>query len=75
MLDAEVIRRQGVALIEEFSSMLEGIPPSSETHYVVDMKNVWRKDGKPVKTEGFRDKLAKNAPKMEDGYVVAEKGV
>jgi aspartyl-tRNA(Asn)/glutamyl-tRNA(Gln) amidotransferase subunit C len=73
--DADEIRKQGVKLIEEFSRMLEKIPSSSETHYVVDMKNVWRKDGKPVKTEGFRGKLAKNAPKMEEGFVVAEKGV
>lgn len=75
MVDAEQIRKEGVKLIEEFSKMLDALPESSETHYVVDMANVWRKDAKPVECKGFRDKLSKIAPKMEDGYVVAEKGV
>ncbi|MFH1788101.1 MAG: Asp-tRNA(Asn) amidotransferase subunit GatC [Candidatus Altiarchaeota archaeon] len=75
MADAEKIRKEGVKLIEEFSKMLADIPETSETHYVMDMANVWRKDAEPVECEGFRDKIKKIAPRMEDGYVVAEKGV
>jgi len=75
MLDKESIKKDGVKLIDEFSKMLENIPESKETHYVMDVKNVWRKDGEPVKTKDFRKKISKNAPKMEEGYVVAEKVV
>jgi predicted Asp-tRNA(Asn)/Glu-tRNA(Gln) amidotransferase subunit C len=73
MVDAEKIRHGGVGLLEEFSKALEKVPDTSETHYVVDLKNVWRDDTKPTCQKGFRDKLEKIAPKMEEGYVVAEK--
>lgn len=73
MVDAEKIRQEGVALLEEFSKKLDKIPDTDETHYVLDLKNVWRKDGEPKKTQGFRDKLGKLAPRFEQGYVVAEK--
>jgi len=75
MLDRDKIKKEGVKIIDEFSKALEGVPETGETHYVVDVANVWRPDGKPKDCKGFRDKLEKIAPKMEDGYVVAEKGV
>jgi aspartyl-tRNA(Asn)/glutamyl-tRNA(Gln) amidotransferase subunit C len=74
-MDREKIKKEGVRLLEDFSKQLEGLPETDETHYVVDTKNVWRKDGEPAPTKDFKKKLAKIAPKMEDGYVVAEKGV
>lgn len=74
MIDREKIKSEGVAIIEEFSKMLSGIPETVETHYVVDMKNVTRDDGKPEK-QNFRDNLKNLAPRFEEGYVVAEKGV
>lgn len=74
MLDEEKIRRDGVKIIEEFSKELANIAETSETHYVVDLHNVWRDDAEPAACEGFRDKLSSNAPRMRDGYVVAEKG-
>ncbi len=73
MVDAEKIRLEGVKLLEEFSQKLGKVPETGETHYVVDLKNVWRKDGPPKPHKGFRDKLEKLAPRFEDGYVVAEK--
>lgn len=73
MLDEEKIREQGIKLIEKFSKMLEKIPETEETHYVVDLKNVTREDKKAVKKKGFDKKMEKIAPKWEDGYVVAEK--
>jgi predicted Asp-tRNA(Asn)/Glu-tRNA(Gln) amidotransferase subunit C len=73
-LDRDRIQRDGVKLLEEFSRMLGDVKESRETHYVVDMKNITRKDGKPVQCNGFRDRLKKNAPKWEDNYVVTEKG-
>lgn len=74
MPDRDKIRGDGVKLLEEFSKKLEGLPETGETHYVVDTKNVWRPDEEAKPTESFRKKLEKIAPKMEDGYVVAEKG-
>jgi predicted Asp-tRNA(Asn)/Glu-tRNA(Gln) amidotransferase subunit C len=75
MVDAERIQAEGVKLLAEFEKKLKDVPESAETHYVLDMRNVWRPDGEPKKTEGFRDRLKKLAPRFEDGYVVTEKGV
>jgi len=74
MPDPEKIKEEGIKILEEFSEKLEGLPDTEETHYVADIKNVWRPDKKPEKKK-FRQKIEKIAPKMEDGYVVAEKGV
>lgn len=73
-LDRDRIQRDGVKLLEEFSRMLAGVTETKETHYVVDMKNITRKDAPPVDCKGFREKLKKNAPKWEDNFVVTEKG-
>jgi len=74
-MDAEKIKRDGVKLLEDFSKKLEGLPDTDETHYVVDVKNVWRPDEGAKPTKDFREKMKKNVPKMQDGYVVCEKGV
>jgi predicted Asp-tRNA(Asn)/Glu-tRNA(Gln) amidotransferase subunit C len=75
MLDERKIKEQGVRLIERFSEMLEKIPDTEETHYVVDLKNVTRGDGKSVTKKDFAKKMEKIAPKWDDGYIVAEKAV
>jgi len=75
MLDEEKIKKEGIALLEEFSRELEKVPETEETHYVVDLKNVLRKDAKAVKKEDFPGKMRRIVPRYEDGYVVAEKGV
>jgi predicted Asp-tRNA(Asn)/Glu-tRNA(Gln) amidotransferase subunit C len=75
MVDAEKIKKEGVELLEEFSEKLKDIPETSETHYVVDIKNVFRQDDKPEEKKNFRKKIKSNAPKFEEGCVVAEKGV
>jgi len=74
MVDAEKIQAEGIKLLEEFSEKLKNVPETGETHYVVDIRNVWRPDGKPVRFEGFRERLGKLVPRFKDGYVVAEKG-
>ncbi len=74
-MDPEKIEREGVKLLESLSAALESVNDPEATHYVVDLKNVWRKDGKPQNCEGFRDHIEKLAPKFRDGFVVAEKGV
>ena len=74
MIDREKIKKDGINIIEEFSRMLADIPETVETHYVVDIKNVIRDDKKPEK-QNFRENMQKLAPKWEEGYVVAEKGI
>lgn len=74
MVDEEKIKKEGVKLLEEFSEKLKDIPETGETHYVVDINNVFRQDAPGKKREGFREKIGKNAPKMQEGYIVAEKG-
>lgn len=73
MLNEERIRKQGIKLIEKFSEMLEKIPQTEETHYVIDQKNVTREDAEPVRKKSFREKMKKIAPRWEENYVVAEK--
>lgn len=75
MLDEEKIKKDGIKLINEFSKMLERVPETEETHYVVDLKNVTREDKKAIRKEDFPEKFKKIVPRWEDGYVVAEKGV
>ncbi len=74
-MDEEKIKREGVALIEEFSKALQKVPETEETHYVVDLKNVFRPDGDPVRDVVFPGRLRKIVPRFEDGFVIAEKGV
>ena len=74
MIDPDKIRADGVRLLEEFSERLKDVPQTEETHYVIDMTNVWRKDGDPSVPDGFKAGFARLPPKFEDGYVVAEKG-
>lgn len=75
MPDKDKIKKEGIGLLDEFSEALKDVPETKETHYVVDMKNVWRGDEKPKRTKDFRKKMKAITPKMENGYVVAEKGV
>jgi predicted Asp-tRNA(Asn)/Glu-tRNA(Gln) amidotransferase subunit C len=75
MLDKEKIRKEGVALLEEFSKALESVPETSETHYVLDVRNVCRKDGAGVKQGAYPGDLKKIVPRWEDDYIVSEKGV
>ena len=75
MLDEKKIREQGIKLIEEFSRMLEKIPETRETHYVVDLRNVTREDRGAVRKKGFDEKMKRIAPRWDEGYIVAEKAV
>jgi predicted Asp-tRNA(Asn)/Glu-tRNA(Gln) amidotransferase subunit C len=74
MVNPEKIQAEGVKLLEEFSQSLKQVPETGETHYVLDIHNVWRPDEKPVIKERFREKMGKLAPRFEDGFLVAEKG-
>ena len=73
MIDQEEILKEGKKIIEDFSEKLKGIPDTEETHYVIDLKNITRPDGKGECPKGFQKKFEKLAPKWENGYVKCEK--
>ncbi len=75
MRDEEKIRAEGMKLVEEFSEILAKIPETEETHYVIDIKNVTRKDDRPVRKREFSQNLRRILPRQEKGYIMAEKGV
>jgi len=64
---------EGKKLIEEFSQALKDVPDTEETHYVADLKNVTRPDGKGSCDPQFPGKFEKLAPKWDYGYVKVEK--
>jgi len=74
-IDKEKIEKEGMKLLEEFSEQLKDIPETNETHYVLDLKNVTREDKKGIVKKNFRKKIRRIAPRWEENYVVAEKGV
>ena len=73
MVDAGEIEREGVKLLEEFSSVLADVAETGETHYVVDLHTVTRKDGRPADCSGFREKFLANAPSSDGKHILAEK--
>ncbi|MBN2250491.1 MAG: Asp-tRNA(Asn) amidotransferase GatCAB subunit C [Candidatus Altiarchaeota archaeon] len=75
MLDTKKIKEEGITLLGEFSRGLEKVPETVATHYLMDLKNVLRADGEPLPKTDFPGKLKKLAPRCDEGYVVAEKGV
>ncbi|HIE34369.1 MAG TPA: Asp-tRNA(Asn) amidotransferase subunit GatC [Candidatus Altiarchaeales archaeon] len=74
-MDKEKIDEEGMKLLEEFSKMLERVPDTEEMHYVIDLKNITRDDKKSVRKKDFPEKIRRIAPRWDDNYIIAEKGV
>ncbi len=66
----EEIEKEAKKVLEELSKMLEEIN-LEEQFYIIEKENL-REDNKPIKEKDFRKFFLKNAPKTEDGYIVAE---
>ncbi len=75
MVDAEEIKKEGIRLIEEFSERLKDLPDSEETHYVVDVRNVTRKDSEADRQGLFSRKFKELAPRVDEEYVLCEKNI
>jgi predicted Asp-tRNA(Asn)/Glu-tRNA(Gln) amidotransferase subunit C len=68
------VEKQAEKVLKELSKALGDID-LQETYYVVDEINVTRKDGRPKVEEGFRERILRIAPKVdEDGNIVTEVG-
>ena len=67
------VKKSAEKILKELSSLLADIE-LGEKYYIIDKKNIYRKDDKP-KIKNFKEELKKNAPKMdEDGYIITEVG-
>jgi predicted Asp-tRNA(Asn)/Glu-tRNA(Gln) amidotransferase subunit C len=73
MPDEVRILAEGKKLLEVFSDKLKGIPETDETHYVIDLKNVTRRDDAGHCDSAFRSKFEKLVPGWDYGYVKVEK--
>lgn len=70
--DAEQIRKQAKAIMDEFIAALEKVP---EAEFTIGFE---REDGvrPPAKCQSdpeFKQRMLKNAPKVKDDCIVAEK--
>lgn len=65
------IEKEAENILNKFSEVLDKIPDSEETRYIVDNLNRTRKDEKFNKNP---EKILRNAHVDKQGSVVAEKG-
>ncbi len=72
-LDVLEVLEETMELLEEFSEKLAEVEEEEETWTTVEREEPLRPDGEPEVDEEFREKMLKNAPKRDDGYVVAER--
>jgi len=71
-MDQDKIRKESKALMDEFMAALETAEEKSE-EVGIERKDSTRDAEKPELTEGFPERMLKNAPAKKDRYVVAEK--
>lgn len=71
-MDEEKIRREAKALMDEFMAALEAAEDVKEEVGIERAESV-RNAGKCELTEGFPERMLKNAPSKKNRYVVAEK--
>jgi len=73
MVDREKVKEQAKKLMDEFVSALEKAEEVKE-EFGVKRKDVMRVPGKDkYKNSDFKERMLKNAPKVEDGQIVAER--
>ena len=71
-MDEDKIRKEAKALMDEFMSALNAAEEVKED-VGVEREASTRKAGKDELTEGFPERMLKNAPAKKDRYLVAEK--
>jgi hypothetical protein len=70
--EKEEIRKDAKKLLDEFSSKLDKIKTSEPK---LDSKENLRTEGTGWKTDkDFQELMLDNAPMVEDGFIIAEKG-
>ncbi len=71
-MDQEKIRKAAKALMDEFVAALEDVNEDTGKVGIERAESV-REAGKCEFSEGFSERMLKNAPTRKDNYVVAEK--
>ena len=71
-MDEEKIRRQAKALMDEFMAALEAAEEVKES-VGIEREDSTRKAEKCELTQGFPERMFRNAPLKKDKYVVVEK--
>ncbi len=71
-MDNEKVRAAAKALMDEFMTALEGVKEETGKVGIERVSSV-RKAEKCEQTDGFPERMLKNAPATKDRYVVAEK--
>ena len=72
MHDPEQIRQQAKKIMDEFIAALDKVP-DEEIAIGFDRTDGVRSPGKGTPDPGFRERMLKNAPKVKDDCIVAEK--
>jgi len=72
MHDPEQIRQQAKKIMDEFVAALDTVP-EGELDIGFDREEGVRSAGTAKPDPGFKDRMLKNAPKVKDDYLVAEK--
>lgn len=70
--DLEQIRQQAKKIMDEFVAALEAVP-EDELEVGFDRAEGVRAPGKSTADPEFNDRMLKNAPKVKDGCIAAEK--
>ncbi len=71
-MDREKITKAAKALMDEFMAALDDVEEKGG-EVGIERADSTRKAGKCELTEGFPERMLKNAPAKKDNYVVAEK--
>ncbi|WP_456482103.1 Asp-tRNA(Asn) amidotransferase subunit GatC [Methanopyrus sp.] len=72
-IDVLDILKETMDLLEEFAERLEDVDTEDETWTTSEKPRRFREDDKPRRDREFKEKMLENAPKSDDGYVVAER--
>jgi len=71
-LDVLEVLEETMLLLDEFAERLKEVDVDEKTPLIVDEPREFRED-EPERDPEYREKMLENAPKSEDGYVVAER--
>ncbi|AAM01574.1 Asp-tRNAAsn/Glu-tRNAGln amidotransferase C subunit [Methanopyrus kandleri AV19] len=72
-VDVLDILRETMELLEEFAERLEDVDAEDETWTTSEGSRKFREDDEPRCDREFKKKMLENAPRSDDGYVIAER--
>jgi len=71
MVDGQQVQKKAKEIMDSFLAAIEKIPDATaEEHGAVELRN----DAQPSCDAAFRQRMLKNAKRVEDDFLVMEKG-